>query len=130
MAKQSDGPDPSPNGAEAPPETQDVALIVDKTEDNEGFHVLRRRGEDAPVEFGTVRPLKEGKPIDGEVVSLRPRKGAPLVCDVKTELAAPRRPTSDGPPQVATDSYRRGWDAIWGSAAAGAPSGPPAAKPN
>ena len=96
---------------------RDVAMIVNRTEDNEGFQILRRRGEDAPVEVGTMRPLREGKPIDGEVVSLRQRSDLPFLYDVKTELAdqEPRRATAaPGPAQVATEEYRRGRDAIWG----------------
>jgi hypothetical protein len=99
--------------------SRDIALIVDRTEDQEGFQVLRRRGDDRPVELGAIRPLKEGKPIDGEVVSLRPRKDVPFAFDVKTELEVPAaeppaRATSDGPAQVANRAYRDGWDAIWG----------------
>jgi hypothetical protein len=103
-----------------PRKPKDVALVVGPTADHEGLHVLRRRDEDAPVELGTVRPLKEGEPIDGEVVKLRPRQDAPFVCDVRTMLPGRRaghgegRLTSDGPPQVATDDYRRGWEKIWG----------------
>ena len=95
---------------------RDVAMIVDRTEDNEGFQILRRRGDEGPVELGTMRPLREGKPIDGEVVTLRQRRDLPFLYDVKTQLAdpEPRRATSDGPAQVATEGYRRGWDAIWG----------------
>ena len=100
------------------PRFKDVALVLDRTEDQEGFEILRRRGEDREVEFGTLRPLKEGRAVDGEVVSLKPRKDVPFVYDVKTELEDPqperRRPTSDGPAQVATPEYRRGWEAIWG----------------
>jgi hypothetical protein len=99
---------------------RDVALIVDRTEDREGFQILRQRGDD-PVELGTVRPLIEGKPIDGEVVSLKAHKDVPLLYDVKTEFPAPqagsserRRLTSQGPAQVASEEYRRGWEAIWG----------------
>jgi hypothetical protein len=93
---------------------RDVALIIDQTDDEEGFRVLRRRG-DEPVELGTIRPLKEGAPIEGEVVSLKPRKDVPFIYDVKTKLADNRRRfTSDGPPQVATKEYRSGWEAIWG----------------
>src|SRR5947208_13560512 len=107
---------------------RDVAMIVDRTDDNEGFQILRRRGEDQPVEVGTMRPLRQGKPIDGEVVSLRQRRDLPFLYDVKTELpdSEPHRATSDGPAQVATDQYRRGWDAIWGRRL-GAPRD---AKPN
>ncbi len=103
-----------------PRKPKDVALVVGPTADHEGVHVLRKRGEDEPVELGTVRPMKEGEPIDGEVVKLRPRKDEPFVFDVKTMMSGrkaghgERRLTSDGPPQVATDDYRKGWDAIWG----------------
>jgi hypothetical protein len=101
----------------------DVALVLDRTEDAEGYRVLRHRATDNQVEFGTMRPLKEGRPIDGEVISLSARQDLPFLYDVKTEMADPRpetrkRPTSDGPAQIATEEYRKGWDAIWGRAAA------------
>lgn len=97
---------------------KDLALVVGPTEDRKGYQVLRRRSDDAPLELGTVRPLEEGKPIEGEVVGMKPRQEHPLLFEVKTELdtrevAAPRG-TSVGPAQVATDQYRRGWEAIWG----------------
>jgi len=109
MAKRSEG-------SKRAPKPRDVALIVDRTEDHEGFQILRQRSADRSVEVGTLRPLREGKPIDGEVVTLKPRRDLPFVYDVKVELAQPesRRATSDGPVQVASDEYRRGWDAIWG----------------
>lgn len=106
-------------GRRKPRKQTDVALIFDRTSDQEGFHLLRRRSEDAPIELGTIRPLREGKPIDGEVVSLRPRREAPWLCDVKTELTDTRRATSDGPAQVASSEYRRGWDLIWGKPGTG-----------
>ena len=102
------------------PQTGDVAIAVGK--DENGIHILRRRGEDATVEAGVVQPLAEGRPIQGEVISMRQRSDLPFVFDVKTELADPSaeapgsegRATSAGPSQVANDSYRKGWDAIWG----------------
>lgn len=117
VAKKPAAPRKPRSPAKAKP--KDLALVVGPTADEEGFHVLRRRSEDAPVEMGTVRPMKEGEPIDGEVVSMRPRKDVPYVYDVKTVMPdrkprGERRLTSDGPPQVATEDYRRGWDKIWG----------------
>jgi hypothetical protein len=76
--------------------------------------------------MGAVVPLEEGRPITGEVVSLSQREEAPFLYDVRTELEAPggedaaRRRTS-GPAQVATEDYRRGWDAIWGLPASDKP---------
>src|SRR5687768_13228526 len=91
----------------------DIAMVVGPTENNDGFHILRRR-EDHPVEVGTMRPLREGKPVDGEVVSLKPRGDVPFLFDVKVEVPDVRRGTTAGPAQVASEDYRRGWDAIWG----------------
>ena len=97
---------------------EDVAVVVGRSDDSEGLHILRRRAEGQPVEMGTLRPLREGKPIDGEVISLKPRRDYPFLCDVKVELPDPtgaQRPAGDGPAQVSSDGYRRGWEAIWGA---------------
>jgi hypothetical protein len=94
----------------------DVAIVCGK--DSRGVHILRRRSEDGPIEAGLAQPLTEGKPITGEVISMRRRDDLPFVFDVNTEVPAAASPDAagslDGPAQVATDSYRRGWEAIWG----------------
>ncbi len=99
----------------------DVALVVAK--DADGVHILRRRSEDAPLEAGLLRPMREGKPIVGEVVSLTQRQDLPMLYDVKSEFGAGAdgaadtddvRSPGDGPAQVASDAYRKGWDAVWG----------------
>ena len=53
--------------------------------------------------------------------SMRQRDDVPFLFDVTTQVAAPKVEATDateaaagGPAQVATDSYRKGWDAIWG----------------
>ena len=101
----------------------DVALVCGK--DERGLHLLRRRSDDGPVEAAVAQPLTEGRPITGEVISMRRRKDFPFLFDVTTELDAPPdddkgggERSGDGPAQVATDSYRKGWDAIWGRHAA------------
>jgi hypothetical protein len=97
----------------SPKPFKDVAAVCGK--DEHGLHILRRRGEDGPIEAGIVQPLEEGKPISGEVISMRRRKDVPFLFDVTTEVETPSaEPPANGPAQVATDSYRRGWDAIWG----------------
>jgi hypothetical protein len=92
---------------------QDVAAVCGK--DEHGLHILRRREEGGPIEAGLVRPLEDGKPITGEVISMRQRDDVPFLFDVTTELpnSAAEAPAK-GPAQVATNSYREGWDAIWG----------------
>src|SRR6187399_328183 len=107
----------------APPATPDVALIHGVTPDGEGLEILRARGD--RLELGAIRPLREGAPITGEVVTLRPRANFPALCDVESHFK-PAEAASDrqepaaaavvqrtGPAQVATDEYRRNWDAIW-----------------
>ena len=114
------------SGSERAPQTQgeDVALVCGLTDDGQGVEVIRKRGD--RLETGTVRKLEAGKPIHGEVVRLRPRPQAPLVCDVEVEFDAAARDSSSrrsersravssGPAQVATDTYRKNWDAVYGS---------------
>jgi hypothetical protein len=94
---------------------EDVALVCGVSDDGHSVDIIRKRGE--RIETGTVRRLEPGKPIHGEVVRLKPREHAPLVCDVEVELAAPStnaEPSSSGPAQVATESYRKNWDAVYG----------------
>jgi hypothetical protein len=96
---------------------KDLAMVFGPTADGQGFNVLRRRAGSTGVEAGTLRPLQEGRAITGEVVHLEPRREAPFLFDCVTdeELSTTTAPPLAGPPQVATDEYRRGWDAIWGS---------------
>ena len=89
----------------------------------DGTRIIRRRSPDGPLEAGVLQPLREGKPIDGELVSLTPRTDVPFLFDVKTELpdrhaalrARARAEKPDGPAQVASEAYRKGWDAVWGN---------------
>lgn len=114
--------DAESDGAAAPaPSSPDVALIHGVTPDG-GLQILRAR--ENRLELGAVRPLREGAPITGEVVKLRPRENCPALCDVEVQLAAPEKQSDrqvpaeastprTGPAQVATDEYRKNWDAIW-----------------
>lgn len=105
----------------------DIALVLAK--DADGVHILRRRSEEAPIEAGLLRPMREGKPIVGEVVSLTRRADHPMFYDVKSEFGASSEadgetdveggvrdahPAIDGPAQVASEAYRKGWEAVWG----------------
>jgi hypothetical protein len=102
---------------------RDAILIQGVSEDGECMAVLRAR-EDR-LEAGILRTVKPGKPVEGELLKLTPRPEFPLVCDVEVELPAgtinavggsDRAPGAEGrgrPAQVATESYRENWDAIW-----------------
>lgn len=101
------------------PTSEDVALLCGRSEDGKAVHVIRRRND--RLEAGVVQPLEQGKPIHGEVVTLSPRKGAPLLCDVEVHHdARAALPASSGteapirkPARVASQAYRNNWDAIW-----------------
>ncbi len=102
-----------------------MALLGGPSRDGKGITILRAR--QGRLEAGEVRPLEPGKPIVGDVVSLKPRKSFPLLCDVETHLEVPQGRSAEepsksgaqghaslnGPPQVASDAYRKNWDAIY-----------------
>jgi len=98
----------------------DVVLVQGRSPDGKGLSVIRQHNE--RLERGFVMPLEQGKPIHGEVVTLRPRPEFPLLCDVHVECSAPTattgvtsdcRAVAKGPGQVATAQYRTNWDRIF-----------------
>ena len=106
------------------PKRSDVVFVHSPTESGDGLRVLRAR-EDR-IEVGELRPLAEGRAIHGEVVRLSPREGEPRLFDAQTLVEAPEARGADkgdrqGPPQFATDAYRRGWEAIFDGNSAPAP---------
>jgi hypothetical protein len=99
---------------------KDLVLVYSRTEDGDGVRVIRNRNEQ--LELGEMRPLQDGRPVQGEVVHLMPCPELPLLFDAETVLEAPAPANapgsecaaqSSGPPQVASEAYRRHWDTIW-----------------
>lgn len=110
-----DAPPPhksAPPPAPAAPPT-DVVLLGPPTADGAGVHVLRAR--DTRIEAGELRALQEGRPITGEVVTLKPRESNPQLCDVTASYSPPAQLGHKGPAKVATRAYREGWDEIFGA---------------
>lgn len=112
----------SPTSGEPADKPSDVVLIHGVTPDGHGLEVLRKRNE--RFELGALRPVRQGCPIHGELVKVKPRPEFPLLCDIETELPKPAtladvaarpEPSSShkGPAQVASENYRRNWDLIW-----------------
>ena len=110
---------------------KDLVLVHSATDDG-GVNVLRARDE--RLEVGTMRPLEDGRPIQGEVVKLKQRPEMPNLFDAETQFVSEAAPTTDtaakapqslparttdtrgtsaGPAQVASDTYRKNWDTIW-----------------
>jgi hypothetical protein len=110
-------------------EAEDVLLFHSPTEDGKGLRAIRKRNEQ--VELCSVRAARDGEPLHGELATLRQRSGAPHLYDVEVHYAPPGAgpprtedpastpPATDrqttGPAQVASPTYRKGWDRIWGS---------------
>jgi hypothetical protein len=124
------------------PNDYDVVFLHSPTDDGKGVRVVRARP--GQLEAGEVRAAKDGQPLNGaELVSLKPREGAPRMCDVEIvhprAEAAPRvgkanakanenananekkdvagKPSVSartGPAQVASAAYRKQWERVFG----------------
>jgi hypothetical protein len=109
----------------APP-FKDVVLVGPATS-TESHAVLRQR-EDR-LELGELRAVREGRPLQGsgELVKLRPREEHERLFDVDVVTALPSPPGQgrSGPPQVASDAYREGWELIFGPPAPAGAGGDP-----
>lgn len=113
-------PTETPASTDTTPEPRkDVVLLHSPTEDGKGIRVIRAR--EGSLEAGEIRAPKEGAPIHGELVRLRPREDAPRVCDVEVLHSDPASRTHAGPARVATAAYRRNWEAIFSSAEESSP---------
>jgi hypothetical protein len=100
----------------------DVVLVGPPTEDGEGHSALRSRP--GRLEVAELRPAVEGRDLgSGELVRLK-SLGPPNLYDVDVlygdQDRAAKDPAADhfGPPRVASDAYREGWEQIFGLAAA------------
>lgn len=121
------GMTPAASASSAPAASNDVVLLGPPTADGAGVHVIRAREEG--IETGELRALQEGRPITGEIVTLKPRKENPRICDVADSYS----PSSGsrgaqgaghkGPARVASKAYREGWDEIFGSSSTSGKSG-------
>lgn len=113
--------DASQNGGSAPKGSGDRAVILGELPEQKGVAILRQRSDDAPVEAGVLRTVREGEPIVGELVSLTRTAADSPVCDVKVHVDA-RPPVAEGrhkgPPRITSEAFRSGWDALF------APDGP------
>ena len=97
------------------PPRSDVLGVLGLAEGGSGLRVLRKR--DDVLELGEIRPLEEGKPIQGEVVKLVKCAENERLFDVEVLVPAAKPLTArSGPAQVATHAYREGWDSIFGEA--------------
>ncbi len=96
------------------PKPKDRALVVGELPENKGIAVLRQRSEGAPVEAGVVRSVREGEPIVGELVTLKPTPDNPRLCDVEVQVDARPGAAHKGPARVVSEAYRSNWDEIFG----------------
>ncbi len=97
---------------------KDLLLVGPPTE-GDGWKVLRHR-EDR-LEVGELRPVREGRPLSGDLIKLRPRAEHDRLFDVEVLAELPKAPRAarSGPAQVATEAYREGWESIFGGGGEG-----------
>jgi hypothetical protein len=123
---------------------EDVVLLGPPLPDGEGAAVLRKRGdrvevgavrpaeEGKPVygEIVRLRPrerqprvcdvevLYDGRsakpPLPAEALAKPSRPSAPAPAGATRGASPPRLAAGDGPPQVASEAYRKGWEAVFG----------------
>ncbi len=108
------GPQEADPKAEA--EAKDLVLVGDRCPRTGGYRVLRQR-EDR-VEVGELHAMREGQPLTGDLVRLHPTERHERVFACETiHASAPRSLPAHGPPQIATATYRRHWEDIFGALA-------------
>lgn len=107
-----DGSESRSGGAEPAAGAIDVVYVHEPNEAGDGYHVLRQRQE--RFEVGEIRPLRQGRPIQGELVRLTPRQEGSRLFDVDVLYEPPRAPAHAGPAHVTSEHYRHGWDEIFG----------------
>lgn len=102
---------------------KDIALLHGPTEDGEGARLLRLK--EGTLYAGEVRPVREGQAVtQKELVRLKPIAGAAPLCEVETvhapaaaaDMGGAPKPSRNGPPRVTNESYRKNWNAVFGSA--------------
>ncbi|MGK4005811.1 hypothetical protein WMF31_24510 [Sorangium sp. So ce1036] len=105
---------PQKRDKSVPAASQDVVFIHGPVEQGEGFRVIRSR-EDR-IEIGELRPTEHGRPLTGDLVKLTQRPEHGRLFDVEVLVPAPHAAEARraGPAQVATDTYRSNWEAIFG----------------
>jgi hypothetical protein len=124
-----------PGAQDASSSSNDVVYVHGPTEDGQGLGIVRLQGD--RVHAGELRAAKEGQPIHGELVSLTKRPEHDQLFDVEVlargpaappppgaasddgDAASPTRAPHKGPALVASDAYRRGWEALFGRSRGG-----------
>ena len=99
-------------GPKAPPSEAGDRLFVYSRTERETYKVLRSRAD--RIEMGELASLKEGRPIQGEVVKLSPIEGRNNLYDVEVLVDSREKSSTGRPAQVANAAYRRNWEAIFG----------------
>lgn len=94
-------------------------FAVPGPQNEDGSVSVVRHGADHQVSVGTLRPLREGQPITGEVIRLEPRGDGTFSME---KLCDAPEGHGKGPAIVNSQGYRDNWDRIWGSKKSSAPN--------
>lgn len=86
-------------------------LLINHPTDSESVIRLKDNGE---VSIGSLKPINEGEPIVGEIVSVHETPMSPYVHECETVFNPEDYGVSAGPSKVSSQEYRKNWDAIFG----------------
>lgn len=89
----------------------DLVFIHSGAEDGSSLNVIRKRGDE--IAFGQLQRAEEGKPLNGELLQLKPYDESGRLFEVET-LYAPRT-SGGGPAQVTTPEFRENFRSIFGT---------------
>lgn len=87
------------------PDSQEIAMVLNHSKDQ--TVIVKGTEQDGPSGIEILKPMKEGQPIHGDLVSLEKRE------DGFFNVKRTRLGTSAGPRQVATNTYRENYDKIF-----------------
>ncbi|KKL73256.1 hypothetical protein LCGC14_2076740 [marine sediment metagenome] len=91
-------------------EKNDRDVMVIGPCNGDGSHVAIRYRNGEPLDSGSLRRLKHGRPISGEPVRLHPHEEGP---GNDVEYLLTDGPELDGPAMVNSQAFRNGWDEIF-----------------
>ena len=93
---------------------EDVLFMGPETGCEHGHRPYVRQTETGEIHVGIIRPIKDGEPIYDEAMQLEHKSGS-----IYNVHSVYKPPTSRSKSAVATESYRDGWDRLWGNKTAG-----------
>lgn len=89
-------------------ENKEDFVLLGKEVSEDTCQVLHCKPSTGTAELGYLSKLKDGQPLDGDIVKLSEREGPGY------RMEYVYRHSSKGPSKVNSEKYKDGWENIWG----------------